>query len=167
MQQELSFVLPFHCVSNLSYGITLFVKFEGPQGLPKTNVSHRSMFVDIATEQALVSECRCFLAPAIAINAVQNPGDFPRRPICLFYALIRKERWVQGRPSFTSAQGFVPGNFLRRSPIDYSRRQKTDNNDGHQFTAEWHLFTSSLDNPSISHYSTTMLSFFLFLYSIG
>jgi len=41
--------LPFNRLFYLFNRISLFVKLEGPQGLPQTDVSNRCMVIDVAT----------------------------------------------------------------------------------------------------------------------
>jgi len=54
----LSIEFLFDHIPDLLYGVASLEKFGSPQGFPQTNISHRRMLVNVAAEQALVSECR-------------------------------------------------------------------------------------------------------------
>src|SRR5512135_3127417 len=71
----LTFIFQFDHIPDLPYRVTLLVQFEGPQGLPQTDISDRCMVVHIAGEQTLVSEDRRFFAFTVTVNTVQDPGN--------------------------------------------------------------------------------------------
>jgi hypothetical protein len=84
--------------------MTFFVKLEGPQGLPKTDISNCSMVVDVTAKQTFMPESRRFLAHAKTIDAVQYPRDFLCDPVSLFHTGVLKLSRVKRRPCLTLTQ---------------------------------------------------------------
>jgi hypothetical protein len=103
----LPFEFLFYHIPYLLHRVTFFVKLEGPQGLPKTDISDCGMAVNVTTQQALMPERRRLLAHAKTIDAVQDPRDFLCDLVGLFHAGVVKLSRINRCPCLTLAERFV------------------------------------------------------------
>lgn len=111
--------------------MTFFVKLEGPQGLPKTDISHCGMVVNVTAQETLMSESRRFLAHAKTMDAVQDPRYFFCDPVGLFHPGILKLSRIKRRPCLAHPQGLVLRNsalFLHCLSSDRKKHKKQRQN---------------------------------------
>jgi hypothetical protein len=67
--------LALHGLLYLGHGLALLVELGGPKGLPDADASTGGVEVRVAAQEADVPHVGVFLAAAVAVDAVQHPGN--------------------------------------------------------------------------------------------